>query len=132
MPHARCTKYELSLLYIFSFACQAHLRHGGAAAAPSSAGLDCAVIRMTAKNNKKKTRKIAKKNGKKKYKLWQMGANFNEIQQRKANKVNEEQARQRKERRLVHSLSHPHTHSLTHTARCQQRNIKKALTAKQG
>lgn len=133
MPHARCTKYELSLLYIFSFACQAHLRHGGAAAAaPSSAGLDCAVIRMTAKNNKKKKHeKLRKKNGKKKYKLWQMGANFNEIQQRKANKVNEEQARQRKEKRQ-HTLSHPHTHSLTHTARCQQRNIKKALTAKQG
>lgn len=62
MPHARCTKYELSLLYIFSFACQAHLRHGGAAAAaPSSAGLDCAVIRMTAKNNKKKNTKNCEK-----------------------------------------------------------------------
>lgn len=75
----------------------------------------------------KKNTKIAKKNGKKKYKLWQMGANFNEIQQRKANKVNEEQARQRKEKRQ-HTLSH----TPTHTARCQQRNIKKALTAKQG
>lgn len=49
-------------MYIFSFACQAHLRHGGAAAAaPSSAGLGCAVIRMTAKNNKKKHEKLRKK-----------------------------------------------------------------------
>lgn len=43
-----------------------------------------------------------------------MGANFNEIQQRKANKVNEEQARQRKEKRQ-HTLSHTPTHTLSHT-----------------
>lgn len=50
VPHARCTKCELSLLYIFSFACQAHLRHGAAAGrALGSTGLGWAVIRMTTK-----------------------------------------------------------------------------------
>lgn len=45
---------------------------------------------------------------KKKYKLWQMGANFNEIQQRKANKVNEQSVRREM---AAHSLTHSHTHS---------------------
>lgn len=92
--------------FVYFFIC---LSSSSAARSSSrqGAGLDWARLSCHSYDNQEKM-------AKKKYKLWQMGANFNEIQQRKANKVNEESASETAKGEMeLHSLSL--SLSLTHT-----------------